>query len=265
MFIRATLAALRRRRLCNLEQPRVCICGLWDAYRAMNTTPRKPLRLWPGVLAVALQWLVMFGMPIVVPQYGGTAIIGGVIGGFLVLIWWLLFSRAPWLDRLGAIVLMVAALAITRRFVHASIATGMMGFMPYIYGIPLLSLALVVWAAASRGLSSVPRRASLVAAVAIACMALTIVRTDGLTGDADSDFEWRWTPTPEEQLLARADEPEIRAPIQPSAPATPPPSVPPAAGTPEQPAAPTANVATESPAAIEPPFNRAEWPGFRGP
>ena len=207
----------------------------------------------------------MFGMPIVFPQYGGTAIIGGFIGGFLVLLWWLLFSRAPWLERLGAILLMVAALAVTRRFVHASIATGMMGFMPYVYGIPLLSLALVAWAVASRNLSNAPRRASLVAAVAIACAALTLVRTDGLTGDADSDFEWRWTPTAEEQLLAHADEREMQLPSLPSAPATPPPSAPPAAGVPEQPAAPTANIPAESAVTIDQALSQAEWPGFRGP
>jgi outer membrane protein assembly factor BamB len=222
----------------------------------MNTTPRKPLRLWPGVLAVALQWLIMFGVPIVFPQFGGTAIIGGFVGGLLVVLWWLFFSRAPWLERFGAIVLMVAAVAVTSRLVHASIATGMMGFMLYIYVIPPLCLALVVWAAASRGLSTRPRWASMAVAVAIACAALTLVRTDGLTGDADSDFEWRWTPTTEQQLLARADEPEIRVPSQPIAPATPLPSVPPATEAPEK---------TQPPAIAEPQFTPAEWPGFRGP
>jgi outer membrane protein assembly factor BamB len=238
---------------------------MWDAYRAMNTTSRKPLRLWPGVLAVALQWLIMFGMPIVFPQYGGAAIIGGFAGGLLVVLWWLLFSRAPWLERLGAIVLMVAAVAVTKRFVHESIATGMMGFMLYIYVIPPLCLALVAWAVASRGLSTGARYGSMVAAIAMACATLTLVRTDGLTGDADSDFEWRWSPTAEEQLLARADEPEIRAPIRPSEPAAPPPSVPPAAEIPEKPTAPAENVAAERSAISEPELSRVEWPGFRGP
>ena len=48
----------------------------------------------------------------------------------------------------------------------------------------------------------------MVAAILLACGALTLVRTNGLTGDAVSDFEWRWTPTAEQRLLARAgDEP----------------------------------------------------------
>ena len=72
-----------------------------------HSTPRRPLRLWPGVLAVVLQWLVMFGLPIVVPEQGGTAVIGGVVGGLAIVLWWLFFSRAPWLERLGAIVFMV--------------------------------------------------------------------------------------------------------------------------------------------------------------
>jgi hypothetical protein len=128
-----------------------------------HSTPRKPLRLWPGVLAVVLQWLVMFGLPIAVPEQGGTAVIGGVVGWLAVVLWWLFFSRAAWSERLGAIVLMVVAVAATSHLVHESIANGMMGFMLFLYAAPVLSLALVAWAAASRGLSSGRRRAAKVA------------------------------------------------------------------------------------------------------
>ena len=126
-----------------------------------ETTLKKPLRLWPGVVAVALQWLFWFGVPLVVP--------GAVLRGdwrsrrrLVVLVWWLFFSRAPWSERVGAIVLMVVALVATTRIVHESIANGMMGMMFPIYAIPVLSLALVAWAVASRRLSRGPRRASMV-------------------------------------------------------------------------------------------------------
>ena len=51
----------------------------------------------------------------------------------------------------------------------------------------------------------------MVAAILIACGALTLVRTNGLTGDAGSDFEWRWTPTAEERLLAQAGDERLAA------------------------------------------------------
>ena len=60
------------------------------------STPRQPLRLWPGVVAVALQWLVMFGLPVFFPEQGGIAILAGVAGALVVLLWWIFFSRAPW-------------------------------------------------------------------------------------------------------------------------------------------------------------------------
>ena len=132
-------------------------------------TPAKPLRLWPGVVAVTLQWVVRFIVPGIVPEAGGGAILGGMAGGLAVLLWWLFFSRAPWLERLGAIFLMVVALAATSRLVHESIANGMMGFMLFVYAVPILSLALVAWAAVSGRLSSGLRRASMVATIVIAC------------------------------------------------------------------------------------------------
>ena len=77
-------------------------------------TPQKPLRLWPGVVAVVLLWLVWFVVPIVAPE---AATLSGCLAdsarGLAVVVWWLFFSRAPWSERLGAIVLMVVALVAT--------------------------------------------------------------------------------------------------------------------------------------------------------
>jgi len=218
-------------------------------------SPQKPLRLWPGVAAVALQWLVRFVVPVIFPDAGMIAILGGLAGGVAVLVWWLFFSRAPWSERLGAIVLMPLALFATLRLVHESIANGMMGMMLFIYAIPVLSLALVAWAVASRRLGSGPRRAWMVASILFACGVMTLLRTNGLTGDGYSDLRWRWTETPEERLLAQASD-------EPAAP-TPAPAVTPA---PEQrtPDAPGDVPAVRS-ALHERAKTDADWPGFRGP
>ena len=242
-----------------------------------SSTPRKPLRLWLGVIAVSLQWLVWVVLPFVAQDQGGTAMLVGVAFGLVTIIWWLFFSRAPWAERLGALALMVVGVAATSRLVHPSIANGMMGFMLPIYSIPVLCLALVVWAVVSRGMAAGPRRVALVGAILLACAALTLIRSNGIIGDGGADLAWRWTRTPEERLLAEGGN-EVLPPAPPPPVATEP-AAPPSAstptGTPEKPESPAA-ATTEpiaSPAAetaagramSEPGFTRAEWPGFRGP
>ena len=59
--------------------------------------------------------------------------------------------------------MIIVALFATRFIVHESIRGGMMGLMLVVSVIPVLSLALVVWAAATRGIATGPRRAWMVA------------------------------------------------------------------------------------------------------
>ena len=84
------------------------------------TTARKPLRLWPGVAlatVVALGWYVV---PVLAPDRIVQSFFAGLGGAAAIVLWWLLFSRASWVERVGALALMGAAIALTRPLVHGA-------------------------------------------------------------------------------------------------------------------------------------------------
>ena len=197
-----------------------------------NSTSRK-LRLWPGVIALLLQWLAWYGLPLVLPKAMFVGMIIGLICALAIVVWWVFFSRAPWLERVAPLLLIVVGVIVTKRLVHPSIAGGMMGMMLPIFSIPVMSLALVGWAASTYRLPTLPRNALMLVSIALACSVFTLIRTGGISGDADSDFHWRWTKTPEEKLLAQTNDQPV--------------------------------VATPAPAAAPSTFNvESGWPGFRG-
>lgn len=175
---------------------------------------KKPLRLWPGIVGAMLIALGRFVAPALVPQAAFYGLLAALAGVLIVTIWWLLLSRARWYERLGAIVLSVAALFVTYRLIHVSIAGGAMGFLFYVLIVPILCLAVVVWAisinrlSATRPVSNAVRQGALVLAILLVCAGFTVIRTGGITANFDNDIHWRWSKTPEEQLLAQAgDEP----------------------------------------------------------
>ncbi len=150
----------------------------------------------------------------------------------------------------------------------------------FAYAVPTLCLALVAWAVGSRRLRDGPRRATMAATILLACGAWTLVRTEGMSGDHDLTFDWRWTKSREERLLAQAGrEPAASAQGGPTA-------LPPAPAAMEVPKAaaaakaddksndaargkpvalPKAPTAKTEPATLAAVATRAEWPGFRGP
>jgi outer membrane protein assembly factor BamB len=192
------------------------------------TNSQKPLRVWPGVVLVVVQWIAWLVVPFFFPQYILQAFMVTAGCALGVILWWLIFSRARWYERVGALLLIVPAVILTKRIVHVSIATGSFGFLLFVLAVPAMSLALVAAAVISRRFSSGRRPAVIAAAIVIGCGVFALLRTGGATGDFKQDFHFRWSKTPEERLLAQGDET-----VAPSAPST--------------------------------TVNTGEWPGFRGP
>lgn len=230
----------------------------------------RPLRVWPGLVAVAVQWPAWQVLPIVRPEWTAYGLLGAAFLSLVVAIWWLFFSRAPWVERLGVPVAMAAATALTSRVVHPSVSNGMMGMMLYVFALPVMSLALVAAMVASRRQTPAGRRGAVALAIVLGCVGLSSIRTDGVRGEGRSDVRWRWTATAEQQLLADAtpDPAPLPAPVSPAdpapaaEPAIPPTPLPPRAS--DRPAA-SAAAGDDLPDTngISVP-RRPEWPGFRG-
>jgi outer membrane protein assembly factor BamB len=218
---------------------------------------QRLLRVWPGIVAVVLQWIFRFGVKELFPgiQGFGYAVIGSLAFFLVIIVWWAFFSRARWRERLGALGLMAVAVFATWFLKHESMWLQWL----FAYAVPVLSLAFVTWAVVTRRLPDRVRYATMAATILIACGAWLLLRQDGINGDHNATFGWRWSPSAEERLLAQqAAEPAMTssAPV-PAVPAVTPTNAQPtpSPATTESPKTPVAPVAE----------SRVDWPGFRGP
>lgn len=160
------------------------------------------LRLWPGIVLVAMQWALRFVLPAIVPEAALIGILGGLGCGAAVLVWWLFFSRVPRGERWGMVLLGLALLGLVRFGVDASIRGGAMGMLLPIYAIPVLCLGLVAGLVLTQKRSARQRRVAVGTALALGCGAFLLLRTEGMDSAGRSDLRWRWAKTREERLLA---------------------------------------------------------------
>lgn len=234
-------------------------------------TLTRPLRLRPGVILAIVLVIARYAVPVIAPDAEIAelplvvlAMMSGVLLALAIVVWWLFFSRAPWTERIGGVALMILGVFVTRLVAHESIRGAHMGFMVPLYSPPVLALALVIWAALTHRMPNPVRRATMVVAIALACVPFVIIRTGGLIGTG-SELHWRWTATPEERLLEKAKaEPAVVPP--PPAPAPAPAVDPPAATVPtEKPVDVQPAPKGDTPVAAAAVASPAEWPGFRGP
>ncbi len=226
----------------------------------------KPLRVWPGVVAALIVLVTRFIVTPFLPDGGLIGVLAGMAGAALVVLWWLCLSRAGWLERIGAVVLILLAAMVTLRFVHPSIGSGGNGGMLFAFLLPVtVPPSLVVAAILSRRSSRGVRWVTMAAAILVGSGVWAFARTDGMQGNAGTQLAWRWTPTAEERLLASSGD---KSPSLPSTKANMPSSPPRATDVmPDtksdlptgDPGLPTSRSAAAIPA-IAPIF----WSGFRG-
>ncbi|HXQ73381.1 MAG TPA: PQQ-binding-like beta-propeller repeat protein [Pyrinomonadaceae bacterium] len=216
-------------------------------------TTQRLLRVWPGIVLVVLQWTARFGIKAVIPGIDGFGLGMMVSFGFtiLLIVWWAFFSRAKWRERLGGLALMVLALGAIWLLRHESMwVAWLLG-----YAVPFLSLAFVLWAVLTRRLTDRLRHATRAATILIACGGWLLIRQNGINGDHQATFGWRWSASSEERLLAQTQEDQTTAPSTTTTTVAPAPS-PSASTTPS--ATPSVNPVVASTQ------RAADWPGFRG-
>lgn len=203
----------------------------------------RPLRAWPALLLAAIMVAARFG-----PAYmeGGAssnwmiAVFGPVLCCLLLLIWWLVASRATGKERVFGLLGLITSLALTVAVADPTMRGPATSYLTAPMGMLLFALTAAFLARRAPAL-----RTGLAVLLALAGFGYTILlRNEGMTGDYALDTHWRWTRSAEDSwLLARSAK-----------------TAEPAANLGK--AAPTASVA---PAVTNESLAKPEWPGFRGP
>src|SRR5579871_4361309 len=85
--------------------------GAFPAAQAAAIPSEPRLRLWPGVLIVALYWLANVAAGLFVPgtmtQFN-VMLLGPIVAGAAIIGWWLFASRIRWRDRWGDVLVCCA-------------------------------------------------------------------------------------------------------------------------------------------------------------
>lgn len=183
--------------------------------KPLKSTGNPAPRLWPPVVLAVGYWLawavVMVGFPGTFVQFM-TLFYAPMVLALGMVIWWLAFSRVPWISRVWAVGVLLACFGVAYLLTHKSV--NWMGLL--MYGLPIALSAAVVWLLLTRGAKTLPGWLGLAALFMVTLGYFDLLRIDGITGALVAERSWRWTETAEERFLAaqkrRASEQPDRAP-----------------------------------------------------
>jgi outer membrane protein assembly factor BamB len=163
-------------------------------------SPPRP-RLWPAVVLVVVQWLIITVPGLVAPLTRAHFMgwfLGPLVATLGLVLWWLFASRLRWVDRgLGVLVFAAAAAA---AWLLCDPTFGLFGLM--LFTLPLATTAWVLYLLATPFLAWPVRRAGLLALFVLVWGGFTLVASEGAYGNLSVTLRPRWAPTKEDQYLA---------------------------------------------------------------
>ncbi len=161
----------------------------------------RPLRVWPAGFLVAAMIVARFAPDYLeggLSKYWMIAVFGPLLGCLLLALWWLFASRATWKERVIGFAGLLAALAVTLWFAHPT----MRGPGTSYVTLPMGMIAFALGAAAlARRHPALRTNVSVLLGFAGFAISL-LLRSEGMTGDYAFSLHWRWSPTPEDAMLA---------------------------------------------------------------
>jgi outer membrane protein assembly factor BamB len=211
----------------------------------VRSSPVPRPRLWPAIVLVAVFWCVVGFMKFVTIktlfpedvftqlQHFLVAFYSPMLLALGTLIWWLGFSRFPWIERLSGLALLIVGGILARLAADKSMAFGLL-----MTGIPVAITAVVAAMVVAR-VSGLQRILTIAVASFLAWGYFTLIRLDGITGQLKGQQSWRWTETAEARFLKERKQSASTSEIADPSPLT----------------------AHDSPLTASP----TDWTGFRGP
>ena len=163
------------------------------------------LRIWPAGLFLAAM-IVAKVLPSMIEngpsQIWMSAAFGPFLGSLMLLVWWLLASRARWQERLWGVVGLAAAFGVTAALLDPT----MLGPSVLVLTIPLGVGGFAMGASVLSRIHS-PARTCVALLLALVGFGYTdLLRGEGMWGDFAFDLHWRWAPDAEDRLLASRGE-----------------------------------------------------------
>ena len=161
--------------------------------------PRRPTRhprMWPAaliVVAYVVTWVAaLLGPTMIMNAVGVYA--APLAATLLLAIWWLFFSRVPWLERVVGMFLFAATLAwIVFTQSHD-------GLKLLLIALPVLTTSIVAVSLLTARLSARIRRRSVLAVMLGCAVVFPMFRVADVSSSLAPILAWRWSPTPEEAL-----------------------------------------------------------------
>jgi hypothetical protein len=126
-----------------------------------------------------------------------AVVMGPLILSVIVLPWWVFLSRATVKEKVVGTLGMIAS----GLLVHFLIDPSMRGPGQILIGIPLGMFAFGVAAVLVRNVLSMKRTIVALLACVVGFGSIATLRNDGMWGNGQLGLDWRWSQTPEEQML----------------------------------------------------------------